>query len=85
MAEKMQVSELFTEMAMGSAVLAAFVLSRLEKAGALDRAETKKALHEAVSQIPDEMAGHPRYTALISLNVLARDPQMKFALPFDWT
>ncbi len=81
---KIEVSELFTEMAMGAATVAAFVLSRLEAKGVLDHAETTKALKQAVDMIPKDMEGHPRYNPLVALHILVQDPAMRNALPFDW-
>lgn len=82
--KKIEVSELFTEMAMGTAVVAAFVLSRLEESGVLEHDETVKELKRAVDLIPEDMHGHPRYNALAALHILANDPAMKHALPFPW-
>ena len=82
--QKIEVSQLFVEMAMGAATIAAFVLSRLEAKGVLDHAETAKALKDAVAMIPKEMEGHPRYNPLVALHVLEQDKAMRHALPFDW-
>ena len=69
---------------MGSAVLAAFILSRLEAKGILDHGETVQELKMAADLIPEDMHGHPRYNALAALYVLVNDPAMRHALPFPW-
>ncbi|MBN9545004.1 MAG: hypothetical protein J0I19_05985 [Alphaproteobacteria bacterium] len=84
MSEAERAVQYLTEFSMGAAVLGAFILKQLEEKGVLNHAETAKALSEAVGAIPETMAGHPRYSPLIALNVLTQDPQMRFATPFQW-
>ncbi len=76
--------QIFTELNLGTAMAAAFVLHILEKKGLLNKAEVDEAIREAAEMVPDEHAGSPRFAPLVSLRVLLDDPDMRHKTPFRW-
>lgn len=79
-----KLAEIFTEFHMGTALMAAFVFSILEKKGLLNAEEVNEAIREASEMVPEKFAASPRLAPFSALRVLLDDPDMQHTAPFRW-
>jgi hypothetical protein len=79
-----EIETLLTEFHVSGAMLAALLLSLLEKKGLLDHDEVAEAIREAADGIPRQLAAEPRFGALTALRIFLDDPEMRHMLPFTW-